>query len=477
MRKLIVTVAAAFLLLAPLAAQDFETGYFLGGNPYAFRLNPAFQSERNLISIGMGMTGVSAISNLGMSTLFYPEDGKLYFFMNDHVLPSTFLPKLRRTNYLDVDAQVNLLTVGFWARRNFFTVDVNVRSLNAVSLPYDLFRLVKGDKMEGDVFDLGRTGLRSLTFAEAAIGWSRNFDNIFSVGVRTKFLVGAEAAELMLQKMKVTIHPNSWSVESQGQLIASSPAFQVTLMKESGNVDFSSLHVDMSKAAPSGWGGAVDLGFSWNIIPLLTVSGAILDLGTIRWSHDFAFATQEGSYEWCPDATNSGAQDLMSAVDRLLSSASNMLRWNEIPGAKPTFELMPFRVHLGAEFRMPFYDRLSAGLLYQGRFVDSYERHTGRFSVNWTPLDFLSMSTSATLTRFGQSMGFALNLHPNGVNLVLGCDYIPLRVMDANKLFGTTSPSRWAVLPRDQVKLNFYFGLNLAFGRSRLDHAKNVISE
>jgi hypothetical protein len=474
MRKLIVTVAAAFLLLAPLTAQNFETGYFLGGNPYAFRLNPAFQSERNLISIGLGMHGVSALSNLGASTFFYPEDDRLYFFMNDHVLPSTFLPKLCKINYLDVDAQVNLLTVGFWAHRNFFTVDVNVRSMNAVSLPYDLFRLVKGDKTEGDVFECSHTGLRSLSFAEAAFGWSRNFDNIFSVGARAKFLVGAEAAELMLQKMKVTIHANSWSVESQGQLIASSPALQVSLYEDSGNVNLSSFAFDGSKAAPSGWGGAVDFGFSWNILPILTLSGAILDLGTIRWSHDFAFATQEGAYEWCPDATNTGAQDLAAEVDRLLSSASNMLRWTVIADARPTFEPMPFRVHLGAEFRMPFYERLSAGLLYQGRFLDAFARHTGRFSVNWNPLDFLSLSTSATLTRLGESLGFALNLHPDAVNLILGCDYIPLRVMDANRLFGTTN-SRWAILPRDQMKLNFYLGLNIAFGRRRLDHAKRFI--
>jgi hypothetical protein len=68
-------------------------------------------------------------------------------------------------------------------------------------------------------------------------------------------------------------------------------------------------------------------------------------------------------------------------------------------------------------------------------------------------------------------VGFALNLHPDAVNLILGCDYIPLRVMDANRLFGTTD-SRWAILPRDQMKLNFYLGLNIAFGRRRLDHAK-----
>lgn len=122
---------------------------------------------------------------------------------------------------------------------------------------------------------------------------------------------------------------------------------------------------------------------------------------------------------------------------------------------------------------MPFYDRLSVGILYQGRFVNQFNRHAGRFSINWNPLDFFSLSTGTTLSRLGESLGFAINLHPNGVNFLLGCDYIPLHVMDANPLFGTSSHSPWAVLPRDRMKLNLYLGLNVAFGRSRLDHARN----
>ena len=146
MRKLIISLSAAFAILAPLAAQDLETGYFLGGNPYAFRLNPAFQSERNILSIGLGMTGLSAISNLGFSTMLYPEGGKLYTCLNDHVSASELLGKLHRNNYMDLGARVNLLTVGFWSRRNFFTIDINVRNQEGVSLPYDLFRFIKGRK-------------------------------------------------------------------------------------------------------------------------------------------------------------------------------------------------------------------------------------------------------------------------------------------------------------------------------------------
>ena len=167
----------AFGAAADLCAQDFETGYFLGGNPYAFRLNPAFQSERGILSIGLGQTGVGTWSNLGVSTLLYPSaDGSsVYTFLNDKVSTAAFLKKIHARNNLDLDLNVNLLTVGFWAGDSFFTIDFNLRSLNGVGAPYDLFRFLKEGTQEVSSFDLSGTGFRSKTFAEAAFGWSRHF--------------------------------------------------------------------------------------------------------------------------------------------------------------------------------------------------------------------------------------------------------------------------------------------------------------
>ena len=37
--------------------------------------------------------------------------------------------------------------------------------------------------------------------------------------------------------------------------------------------------------------------------------------------------------------------------------------------------------------------------------------------------------------------------------------------------------ARVAVIPRDRLSLDLYLGLNIAFGRNRLDHAKRFISK
>ena len=141
-----------FAFSAGAVAQDLEMGYFLGGNPYAFRQNPAFQSERGLASIALGQTGFGAWSNLGISSLLYPDsNGKVYTFLNDRVSSAEFLKNIHQRNHIDADVLVNILTVGFWTHEDtFLTMDVNVRSLNALSAPYDLFRFLKdGSSSEG----------------------------------------------------------------------------------------------------------------------------------------------------------------------------------------------------------------------------------------------------------------------------------------------------------------------------------------
>ncbi len=464
-----------FALASPSArSQELETGYFLGGNPYAFRMNPAFQSERNIFSLALGGTGVGAWSNLGISSLFYPGDnGYLYTFMNDHVSPAEFQRKIGRNNKLDVDARVNLLTIGFWADRRFYTIDLNVRSLNAVSAPYDLLDFLKEGSQSRNSFDFSGTGIRAKEFVELAFGWSKNYNNVFNVGFRVKALVGAAEAEVLAESMKLSMASDRWEIQAKSILNASSPS--LVYRREGDDLDVESIEFGGSKIGPAGYGAALDLGASWNVLPFLTLSAAVLDLGPMRWNREIQGVSPETSYTWAPSDPERGANDTWEEeMDEATSALSGIFRFKDHSGAGGQFEMLPFRVNLGAEFRMPFYERLSVGLLYQGRGGATFSHHAGRFSLNWNPLNFLSLSTGTTLSKMGQNVGFALNLHPAGINLLLGCDYIPFHTVNVAPLVNDL-PEQFrsmAVLPRDQMKLNLYIGLNLAFGRSRLNFKK-----
>ena len=413
-----------FALAAPSArSQELETGYFLGGNPYAFRMNPAFQSERNIFSIALGGTG----------------------------------------HRLDLDARVNLLTLGFWADRRFYTIDLNVRGLNAVSAPSDLFAFLKEGSQGGNSFDFSGTGIRAKEFVELAFGWSKNYNNVFNAGFRVKALVGAAEAEVLAESMKLSMASDRWEIQARSVLNASSPS--LVYRREGDDLDVGSIEL-------------LDLGASWNVLPSLTLSAAVLDLGPMRWNREVQGVSPETSYTWAPSDQEGGSDDTWEAeMDEASAALSGIFRFKDHSGSGGRFEMLPFRVNLGAEYRMPFYERLSVGLLYQGRGGAAFSRHTGRFSLNWNPLSFLSMSTGTTLSKMGQNFGFALNLHPAGINLLVGCDYIPFHTVNAAPLVNDLPEQlrSLAVLPRDQMKLNLYISLNLALGRSRLNFKKEHV--
>ena len=385
--------ALALLALASPSAwtQDLETGYFLGGNPYAFRMNPAFQSERNTFSIALGQTGVEAWSNLGISTLFYPGDnGSLYTFMNDNVSSSEFLRKIGKNNKLDLDARVDLLSLGFWADRRFFTIDFNVRSLNAVSAPYDLFSFWKEGAESRNSFDFSGTGFSSKSFVEAAFGWSKNYGNVFNVGFRVKGLVGIAEAEIMAENLKLSMTSDRWEVQARSILNASSPA--LTYTRNGDELDVESIDFKEGQFGPAGFGGAVDVGASWNVLPILTLSAAVLDFGGMRWNREIKGISPDTAYAWAPSESGDGDEDSWQGeIDEAATALSGIFRFQDRSGSGAEFEMLPFRVNLGAELRMPFYERLSVGMLYQGRGGKSFTRHTGRLSLNWNPVSFLSL--------------------------------------------------------------------------------------
>ena len=396
--------------------------------------------------------------------------------MNDRVSPAEFQRKIGRNNRLDLDARVNLLTLGFWADRRFYTIDLNVRGLNAVSAPSDLFAFLKEGSQGGNSFDFSGTGVRAKEFVELAFGWSKNYNNVFNAGFRVKALVGAAEAEVLAESMKLSMASDRWEIQARSVLNASSPS--LVYRREGEDLDVGSIEFGGSKIGPAGYGAALDLGASWNVLPSLTLSAAVLDLGPMRWNREVQGVSPETSYTWAPSDQEGGSDDTWEAeMDEASAALSGIFRFKDHSGSGGRFEMLPFRVNLGAEYRMPFYERLSVGLLYQGRGGAAFSRHTGRFSLNWNPLSFLSMSTGTTLSKMGQNFGFALNLHPAGINLLVGCDYIPFHTVNAAPLVEDLPEQlrSLTVLPRDQMKLNLYISLNLALGRSRLNFKKEHV--
>lgn len=481
--KYIFTISLAALSFSMgAAAQDFQTGYFLGGYNHAFRLNPAFQSERSQMSFLTGDIGVGSRSDLGLSTFLFPRDGQLVTGLSPKVTSEEFLGGFTDAmNPLGAYANVDIFTLGFWANRSYITFDTRLRSDIEMVFPTSLFEFLKDGSSKKTEFDLAGLNANANAILEMAVGYSRRIGDKLSVGGRLKFLEGVAHASITMDKALIKLNQDKWVLEAQGVLDAaiSSAGLDVD---EKGYFDYESLSDNLKEAdmsQPAGKGFAVDLGVTYDILPWITASAAILDLGVMNWNHTI-YGVSPTSYTWDPkdkqiDLLDSDSMDgfVDDEIDDLKEAMENILKFKpaKADGVKSK---LPLRLNAGVEVRLPFYDRLSLGALYSMKTSDIYKWNEVRLSLNWTPVKFVSLSGSTGLSNFGESFGAALNFHPRVLNFFVGADFIPKTIAALPKIGDTALPS-FIGLPVEKLNANIYMGLSIAIGRTRIDHTRNLI--
>jgi hypothetical protein len=110
--------------------------------------------------------------------------------------------------------------------------------------------------------------------------------------------------------------------------------------------------------------------------------------------------------------------------------------------------------HVGIEFRMPFWQRLSVGALGTYRLDGPHSWWEARGSVNLALSRWFSLSGNYAYSTFGDSFGAAINFHPKSVNLFVGVDtFAPAINMTTQHI------------PTDSFNTTVAFGLNISFGK------------
>lgn len=487
-KRILIIAAMLFAGIGSINAQDFQTGYFLGGYQYGYRLNPAFQSEHSHAALIFGQLGLTQTSNLGVDNFLFVKDGKTMLFLNDKVSSQEFLGKLnKKENNVSVDFNLNLISAGFWVERMFFNIDLNVRTMNTVSLPYDLFRFLKDGASSNPQYNFAGTGVHSKEYVELAMGWSRNWNNFITGGARLKALVGVAQVNAYFNNLDLTLNKDKWSISAQGTLDASMMQGLSVDLNEDGSYKYETLKINPSKLGPAGYGAALDLGVTVTPLPWLTASVAILDLGFMAWNNEINGTSLMSSYTWEPSQSdpisvtggNEGDKNPMDQeLEKMKAALEGIYKFVPAENKGPKTEILPFRMNVGAELRLPWYDRLSLGLLYSMRNGQGFNWQEGRISLNISPLNWLSLSGSTAFNDFFHSFGFGLNIHPGVINLFFGADVIPGRVISINQFSPSLSNIPGFIgIPASDLNINAYFGLSIAIGRRKVDYRKRIIPQ
>ena len=455
MKKIYLSVLLAMSVLT-LSAQNLRTGYFLDGYSYRYQFNPAFQGDRGFIALPI-LSGLSfgAESTLAVKDFIYPtSSGTLGTFLHPDVSDAEVMKNLGQRTMLNTNIDMNLLGFGFRAKKTYHTFDVSLKGNANVTLPGDIFRFMKVGASDGNaVYNLADLSLSSDVYAQVAYGFSRRFLDMFNVGIRLKALMGVASARTNVRNLSVSMNSDQWMVSADGS--ASFSSLYSTLMREE-EIDMEQL-MKMTKSPDLGF--ALDMGVSVDLFKYLTLSASILDLGSIGWKNSTVYNLANDPWVYNGfdiSASGDGSADIEDQLNAKLEELEGLFNFEELTpeNVKKNKQKLAMTLHVGLEGRLPFYERLSAGILTTHRFNGSHSWTEGRFSVNWALLRWFSLAANYAVSDFGHSFGGAVNLHPKGFSIYLGTDsFRPLT---------SFSPD---MIPLNELNTNVVFGINFPFGK------------
>ena len=433
MRSATTTIKALLASMALLLAsysesqgQDLQSAYFIDNYTYSYHLNPAFTTKKSFIGGPLSNLNSGTNSNVGLSTFFYPHDGKLATFMHPSVDREQFLSKLHETNKIGINISYNVASVGYWTKvRNrdvFQTFDISLRNNTSAKIPYGLFDFMKGGG-EHFVYDLSNVFGYTRTFLEFASGAAVKFDKL-TLGARAKLLLGTNKIDLKVNHMIAELDGLSWSIQSYGSITGAGGGISDKTKKGALSDDYDVMDWDGVKWKPFGFGGvggAIDLGVKYEINDYINISASVNDLGFIVWRNKVNAINAGKTYIIQMEAIDSEKGSILGVVNDVINKFKSVYEFFPEKNNFST-QSLSINANLGAEFKMPFYNKMSVGILATTRNSHVNRYNELRMSLNAAPLKWLSFSLSTAYTTFGWELGGMVNVYDNKFSAYIGSD-------------------------------------------------------
>jgi len=467
--KLIIFLAiSSIFIAAPLKAQLANTLYFIENAPVRHQFNPAFQPLSNFyFSLpAIGNTQLSFGNNrLTVSSLELSKAG--------------VLSSLQSSANVGAEIYTNLIGFGFRNKAAYWTFSATAKSIVNTTLPSDAFKLLMYGNAEtlngiptlsNSIFDLSNLHGNGTGFIEAALGYSREINEKWQVGVKLKYLHGIAGSKLKINALQLESGLDNFRINGNGTLYSSYP-------------DMDNISVN-TFLKPSGIGGAIDLGATYKPIKNLEVAASVSDLGMISWtgknvsnntsSLDYMFSGINGfNISNVLKGINAG-----NLTDSIYDDISQNLQ-ESTSYESFTTSLSP-RINLSAEYKF-LNEKLSVGLLGSTKVMNSkiYPEITTAFNVK--PINWFNFSLSySVLNGRGSNIGAGLGVRIGFINLFAAADFIPMHYTPLNTPIninlkdvgmGNISLSK---LPYKTERLNLAVGFNIVFGNKQDDDKDGV---
>ena len=512
--KRLILAALAAMLTISVSAQQVTTLYFLENAPMRHTLNPAFQpvSQGYVNFSPLGWMSFSVGNNsLTMSDIFFvdPTTGKTITPLHPNADRNAFLRQMRAMTLVNGEATLGLLNFGFRVNEvGYVTIGVNERITGGATLPKSIFDFAMGGGMtslSGGFYQLSPSGLGAgaTMYTEISGGYSHKLNDEWTIGGKLKVLLGQAYMGMNTKNLAINANTDQWTINGTASLDIAAPVNaaylssyidgknmnQVITSFQDGSFDPNQL-IDTSNPTalvksvltPSGYGAALDFGFTYKPIENLQITAALTDFGFIYWNKSNRFTCTvdttfvgAGQIDYGDPAYRDQDGNFSTTIlmDTVKSRMMGLLNGVHMANAGSGFARMTSaRLNIGVDAN--FWDnRVGVGLVSATRLYNArlYEEIT--LGVAFRPFNWLSLAASYSLLNNGKfsNIGAGLSIMPyDGINMTLAMDYIPTTyaAMDIN---GTPQ----YVLPYKAKMVNVALGFSICWGTNRRDKDKDGV--
>ena len=427
MKAIVKHIVIAMLAMPIVAtAQSTYSGYFVDEYTYRHQLNPAFGNENEYVSMpALGNFNVALNGNLNLTDVLYNVNEKTTTFLNPMVSVEEFMSNLEDKNTLGMNLKIDILSVGFKGLGGYNTIGINARVNENTTIPKALFSLAK-EGATNSTYDIKDFNAHANAYVEVAFGHSRNINKHLRIGATLKFLVGGGNVDAEFEKAQLTLGENAWTAVTNATVQSSIKGAFYTHAKNNNTGHEYVDGIDIDGAGIGGFGAAVDLGAVYTLNDDWQFSASVLDLGFIQWDSnivastngDQAFTTADYTFNVNDDASNSFENEM----DKLKDDISALYELNDMGNSGSRTKMLGATLNLGVRYSMPFYRKLTVGLLNNTRFQGDYTSTEFRLSANVAPCKIFSAGVNVATGTYGTGFGWLINFHPKVFNLFLGMD-------------------------------------------------------
>ncbi|MCW3785106.1 DUF5723 family protein [Plebeiibacterium sediminum] len=368
MHKIIVLILL-LLALTTAKAQQNNTLFLMHELPQANIVNPSVPINCKWL-IGKPMLGSTHINGystgFSFNDVFENFDGDSLRFN-----PDKTLHKFNKLELLATEFHLSLISLGYKYKQNYFTFYINEKINTYHTLSKNAFILANegNTQFEGQNTQMDGTRINAVHYREYAIGWAREVNDDLDIGIRAKLLFGKANIYTKYSNMRLYTNPVSYALNlvASGELYSSFP-LEVTPNEEGYVDDIEDIETKdinttdyLLNRQNKGFG--IDLGLTYRLDELTTLSASILDIGFIKWNSEVNQFHSSGQMDITGETYSQGLDDYETIKDTLYN-AFNPYLYNSAYTSPlvPTFyagieRIIPNTLDIGAVFHSEFYKK------------------------------------------------------------------------------------------------------------------------